>query len=62
MEKQERERGNEREGPAAGLVCPTDGGGQRTRNQVEPKNPVFIPQPSSPRSITLAGRPRGILP
>lgn len=59
-EARERERENEREGPAAGSVCPTDGCGQRTRDQVEPKIPVFIPQPSSPRSITLAGRPRGI--
>lgn len=46
MEKQERERekGKACDGPAA---YPPDGTGQRMRNQVEPTNRVFIPQPTS---------------
>jgi len=59
MEKQERERGYSCDGPAVGSVSPADGGGQRTRSRVEPTILVFIPQPTTPRSITLPAGRRG---
>lgn len=57
----EGERGNTCDELAVGLAYPTDGSGQRMRNQVEPTVLVFIPQPPSPRSITLPAGRRGIL-
>ena len=44
MEKQER--GGACDEPTVGFGCPADGGGQRTRNRVEPINLVFIPHRS----------------
>ena len=59
--KREREEGEIRATSQRWDWYPTDGSGQRTRNQVEPNILVFIPQPSLPRSITLpAGRKRRI--